>query len=279
MRQQAKELLSPVYQLEGEADTWNDWRKTAMLIKHLTKRRLAERYQGSILGFLWSLLNPLLMMCVYTFVFCFVFHATMPGIPYPVFFLTGMLAWNFFSVAVMSAATSIVNNAAILSKNYFPREVLPVSAVLSNAVNYLATIPVLIVFNLILGVVPSFAFLLLPLMCLLLLLVATGVGLIMASLVPFFHDLLYLLDILFMAWFFATPVLYPMSFLPGGLSNSSLVLYQLNPMVGTICLTRAVFLGEPISVATVAMSALGGISLFGLGVLVFSRMEPHFCDA
>lgn len=279
MQQQAKELLSPVYRLEGEANTWRDWRKTAMLIKHLTRRHLAARYRGSILGFLWSLLNPILMMCVYTFVFCFVFRATVPGIPYPVFFLTGILAWNFFNVAVMNAATSVVDNASLLSKSYFPREVLPVSAVLSNAVNYLAMIPILLVFNLIFGIVPSFTVLLLPLAFLLLLLVATGVGLIMASLVPFFRDLLQLLDILFMTWFFATPVLYPMSFLSKDLPASLLLLYELNPMVGAICLTRAVFLGEPVHVAAIAMSALGGLCLLGMGTWVFSHMMPRFCDA
>jgi ABC-type polysaccharide/polyol phosphate export permease len=279
LQHQAEVLLSPLYQLEGDADTWRDWRKTAMLIKHLTRRRLAARYLGSILGFLWSLLNPLLMMGVYTFVFCFVFRATMPGIPYPVFFLTGILAWNFFNVAVMNAATSVVENASILSKNYFPREVLPVSAVLSNAVSYLATIPILFLFNFIFGIVPSFTLLLLPLVFLLLLLVATGVGLIMASLIPFFHDLLHLLDVLFTAWFFATPVLYPMSFLSGDLPTSLLLLYQLNPMVGVVCLARAAFLGEQVPIAAVILSALGGICLLGLGLWVFSRMESHFCDA
>src|SRR6266571_2720861 len=88
-------LLDPVYQCEGDADVWSDWRKTATLVKHLTWRHLAARYRGSVLGFVWSLLNPVLLMGVYTFVFSIIFRTTVPGVPYSVFFLTGILAWNF----------------------------------------------------------------------------------------------------------------------------------------------------------------------------------------
>ena len=105
----AKDFLPPSYRLEGTQEPWSDWFQTVMLVKHLTRRHLAARYRGSLLGFIWSLLNPLLMMGVYTFVFRFVFRATIPGIPYPAFFLTGILAWNFFSVAVMNATTSVAD--------------------------------------------------------------------------------------------------------------------------------------------------------------------------
>src|SRR5262245_8957251 len=104
------DLLPPSYHLEDTTDPWSDWFQVAMLVKHLTRRHLAARYRGSLLGFIWSFLNPLLMMGVYTFVFRFVFRATVPGIPYPAFFLTGILAWNFFSTAVMNATTSVADN-------------------------------------------------------------------------------------------------------------------------------------------------------------------------
>jgi ABC-2 type transport system permease protein len=272
-------LLRPVYRLEGDADTWRDWHKTAMLVKHLTRRHLAARYRGSMLGFVWSFLNPLLMMCVYTFVFRFVFRATVPGIPYPVFFLTGILAWNSFSIATMNAATSIADNVSLVNKIYFPRIALPLSAVLSNAINYVATIPLLLIFNLLFGIVPTSTLLLLPLVLVLLLCVATGAGLIAAGITPFFRDLLQLLDVLFTAWFFATPVLYPMSFLEQQLPASLLTLYHLNPMVGTMRLVHAVFLGEPVPFAAVAMAVSGALCLLGVGTWLFSRQALRFSGA
>jgi ABC-type polysaccharide/polyol phosphate export permease len=272
-------LLPPVYCLEGHVSPWSDWHKTITLIKHLTRRHLAARYRGSLLGFVWSFLHPLLMMCVYTFVFRFVFRATVPGVPYPVFFLTGLLAWNFFSIAAMNAATSVADNAPLINKAYFPRIALPVSAVLSNAINYLATIPLLLVFNLLFGVIPHLSLLLLPLAVVLLLCVATGVGLMAAGLVLFFRDLLHLIDVAFTAWFFATPVLYPVSLLAHNVSPGLLTLYHLNPMVGIIRLIHAVFLGEPVPVVAVVMAAGGAGCLLYAGFAVFSRLALRFADA
>src|SRR6266446_3494760 len=102
-------LLDPVYQFEGDANVWSDWRKTVMLVKHLTWRHLAARYRGSALGFVWSLLSPVLLMGVYTFVFTFIFRAAVPGIPYHVFFLTGILAWNCVSIGASNAAVSLLD--------------------------------------------------------------------------------------------------------------------------------------------------------------------------
>src|SRR5437870_4030606 len=143
-----EKLLAPVYESAGAANVWSDWRKTATLVKHLTRRHLAARYRGSALGFVWSLLNPVLLMGVYTFVFHFIFRATVPGVPYPVFFLTGILTWNFVNIAAINAAVSLVDGAALINKIAFPRIALPLSAVFSNAVNYLMTLPLLVIFNL-----------------------------------------------------------------------------------------------------------------------------------
>src|SRR5438132_12847806 len=157
-----KELIDPVYQFEGDANVWSDWRKIAMLVKHLTWRHLAARYRSSALGFVWSLLNPMLLMGVYTFVFHFIFRATVPGVPYPVFFLTGILTWNFVNIAAINAAVSLVDGAALINKTAFPRIALPLSAVFSNAINYLMTLPLLVTFNLIFGIAPAPSLFLFP---------------------------------------------------------------------------------------------------------------------
>ena len=274
----ASGLGAPVYQLEGTSNIWSNWRKTVTLLKHLTRRHLAARYRGSALGFVWSLLNPVLLMGVYTFVFRVIFRTTVPGVPYSVFFLTGILAWSFFNTAAINAAVSLVDGAPLLKKAAFPLIVLPVSAVLSNAVNYVVTIPLLLIFNLLFGMAPTLSFLLLPCMLLLLLLMATGVGLLLAALMPFFRDLQHLIEVLFTIWLFLTPVFYPMSLIRQNLPEGLVPLYELNPMVGTIHLVRAVFLDQPVPWASVAIATGGAVCLLGLGLWVFQRLAIHCAE-
>jgi ABC-2 type transport system permease protein len=273
-----EELLAPVYEFEGAADVWSDWRKTATLIKHLTRRHLAARYRGSTLGFVWSLLNPVLLMGVYTFVFRFIFRATVPGVPYPVFFLTGILAWNFVNIAAINAAVSLVDGAALINKTAFPRIALPLSAVFSNAVNYLMTLPLLITFNLVFGIAPTPLLLLLPFALLLLLLMATGVGLLLAALIPFFRDLQHLIEVVFTMWLFLTPVLYPMSLVTQNLPEGLLPLYKLNPMVGIMDLIHAVFLGQPWPSSSLIVAVVGVLCLLSLGLLVFQRLAMRVSE-
>jgi homopolymeric O-antigen transport system permease protein len=271
-------LLDPVYQFEGDANVWSDWHKTVTLVKHLTRRHLAARYRGSALGFVWSLLNPMLLMGVYTFVFTFIFRTSAPGVPYPVFLITGLLAWNFVSIAAMNAAISLVDGAALIKKTAFPRLALPVSAVLSNAMNYLITLPLLIIFNLIFGIVPTLSILLFPCMLILLLLVALGVGLLLAALVPFYRDLQQLIEVLFTIWFFLTPVLYPMSLVAQNLPEWVLPVYAFNPMVGTMHLVHTVFLGQPLPGTSVVVAVGGILCLLGLGFWVFQRLAIRVAE-
>src|SRR6185295_4814559 len=170
-----EKLLDPVYQVVGEA-SWNSWRKTATLIKHMTWRSLASRYRGSALGFVWTLVNPIMLMFVYTFVFKFIFRMDSTGVPFQVYLMTGILAWNFFSTAAIQASVTLVSGASLVNKSAFPRIVLPVSAVIANAVNYLVALPLLFVFVLVSGVKPTGSILLLPVALLLLITMATGLG-------------------------------------------------------------------------------------------------------
>jgi ABC-type polysaccharide/polyol phosphate export permease len=271
-------LLAPGYQAEGEANNWNDWRQTARLVKHLTRRHLAARYRNSTLGFVWSLLNPVLLMGLYTVVFRFIFRMTAPGVPYPAFFLTGILAWNFFNTAAMNAAISLVDGASLLNKAAFPRIVLPISAILSNAVNYLVSLPLLLVFNLLFGIVPTLSLLLFPCALLLLLLLATGVGLLLAALIPFFRDLQHLIEVVFTMWFFLTPVLYPMTQVTQNLPEALLSIYLLNPMVGIMHLVHAVFLGQPLPGTHVAVAVGGILCLLIIGFWTFQRLARHVSE-
>ena len=265
------ENLVAVYEFDRKDNVWSDWHKTAMLIKHLTWRHLAARYRGSSLGFAWSLLNPLILMGVYTFVFRYIFRATVPGVPFPVFLLTGILAWNFFSSAALNAAVSLVSGASLINKAAFPRIALPVSAVLASAVNYVVTIPIMIAFGMIFGVFPTFFLLLLPGALLLILLMAIGVGALLSALMPFFNDLQHLIEVALTIWFFLTPVVYPMSQVPEGL----VPFYRLNPMVGLIELVHSVFLGQDLPFRSLAFAVAGVVVVLGAGLLVFRRVAKH----
>ena len=265
------ENLVAVYEFDRKDNVWSDWHKTAMLIKHLTWRHLAARYRGSSLGFAWSLLNPLILMGVYTFVFRYIFRATVPGVPFPVFLLTGILAWNFFSSAALNAAVSLVSGASLINKAAFPRIALPVSAVLASAVNYVVTVPILIAFGMLFGVFPTFFLLLLPGALLLILLMAIGVGALLSALMPFFNDLQHLIEVALTIWFFLTPVVYPMSQVPEGL----VPFYRLNPMVGLIELVHSVFLGQDLPFRSLATAVAGVVVVLGAGLLVFRRVAKH----
>ena len=265
------ENLVAVYEFDRKDNVWSDWHKTAMLIKHLTWRHLAARYRGSSLGFAWSLLNPLILMGVYTFVFRYIFRATVPGVPFPVFLLTGILAWNFFSSAALNAAVSLVSGSSLINKAAFPRIALPVSAVLASAVNYVVTIPIMIAFGMIFGVFPTFFLLLLPGALLLILLMAIGVGALLSALMPFFNDLQHLIEVALTIWFFLTPVVYPMSQVPEGL----VPFYRLNPMVGLIELVHSVFLGQDLPFRSLAFAVAGVVVVLGAGLLVFRRVAKH----
>jgi ABC-type polysaccharide/polyol phosphate export permease len=266
------------YVVESGTEIWSRGVKILNLVRHLTRRHLLTRYRGSVFGFFWSLLNPILMMCVYTFVFRFILRLSAPGVPFPVFFLTGILAWSFFNTAVMNAAVSVLDNAPLIQKTYFPRAALPWSTILSNLANYLAAIPVLLVFNIFFGVVPSERLLLLPLTLLLLFVLAAGLGLILAAITPFFRDMVQLMDVLMAAWFFATPIIYPMEYVRENLGPTFFAVYQLNPLVGAIALARTTFIGAPLPGRTVAVSAVGAIALLVVGTLLYRRLENRFIE-
>jgi ABC-2 type transport system permease protein len=263
-------MQQPVYEVVGDAN-WNSWSKTASLIKHMTWRSLASRYRGSVLGFVWTLVNPVMLMFVYTFVFKNIFGQNAAGVPFPVYLMTGLLAWNFFSTAAIQASVSLVSGTSLVSKSTFPRIVLPVSAVLANAVNYLIALPLLIVFIVISGVSLTPSLLLLPCVFILLTVFAIGLGALLSSLMPFFQDLLHLIEVFFQMWMFLTPIVYGIGLIPDAWRSW----YALNPMVGIVEFAHTVFLGQPLHYRSLALSVVGTLGILMIGLWVFRRLAPH----
>lgn len=218
------------------------------LIENLVVRDLKVRYRSSVLGFFWSWLNPLLLMTVFTVVFT----VMMPNLAipkFPVFVLCALLPWNFFSAAVTSAMNSIVHNAHLTKKVYFPREILPISTVLSNLVNFLLSLPVLFLFVILFGVPLTPSLLFLPLIVLVQVAFATGVALVLSTLNVFYRDTAVIMEVVMQAWFFLTPIFYPAELLPEWKTLWGVALpvrrltYILNPMASIIASYRTVLYG------------------------------------
>lgn len=213
------------------------------LIFNLTMRELKARYKNSVLGFFWSLLNPLGMMLVFTFVFT----VMMPNNQirnFPVFLLCGLLPWNFFSAGVMTGTSSIVSNGNLVKKVYFPRAALPIATVLANLVNFLLALIVLFAVLIIFQANISAYFWLLPLVILIQTCFVAGIALILGTLNVFYRDTLMIMDVVMLAWFFLTPVFYPIDILPrsytllGQTLDVHRLVYILNPMASLISTYR-----------------------------------------
>jgi lipopolysaccharide transport system permease protein len=206
------------------------------LIRNLVSRDLKVRYRNSALGFIWCLLNPLLMMGVFTVVFTILMKNG--GIPrYPVYILTGLLAWNFHSTALSGAVSSIVSNSSLVMKVYFPREVLPISVVLSNAVNFILALSVLFAMIIAYQVPISITLLFLPLILAIQITFSMGLALIVSALTVSFRDVEVITDTFLLAWFFLTPVFYrPEDLFPDAVR----LMYIVNPMASIISAYRDV---------------------------------------
>lgn len=208
------------------------------LILNLALRELKARYKNTVLGFFWSLLNPLAMMLVFTAVFTVFMRSEVEN--FPIYALCGLLPWNFFSAAVMGSVSAIVNNSNLVTKVYFPREVLPIATVLANLVNFLLTLVVLFA-ALLLVQAPFNPWLwLLPVVILIQTAFILGLAFILSTLNVFYRDTLMVMDVAMLAWFFLTPIFYPLEELPkrypiGGIElDLHRTMYILNPMASII---------------------------------------------
>jgi ABC-type polysaccharide/polyol phosphate export permease len=254
------------------------------MIRNLVVRDLKVRYKSSLLGVAWSWLNPLLMMVVYTVLFTVLLRNT--DIPcYPVFLLSGLLAWNFFNDTVIQATGSIVNNAQLIKKVYFPPDVLPISLMLANLVNFLIALPLFFGLALAFSVRPTWAVLLLPVTILIQAMFTIGVSFILATVNVFLRDTQVILGVVMLAWFFLTPVFYTIKFVPeeitiwGVTLNAQVWLRRLNPMASIIASYRdLLYWGVPTGLDFLLRTALTALIVLIVGYVVFSRYCHRFSE-
>ena len=245
------------------------------LLYFMTKRELQIRYKQSLFGVSWAVLQPL----VYAFVFALFFGrlANVPsdGFPYPIFALTALVPWIFLSQSVAQAAASLVGDANLLGKVYFPRLVIPLAKVASFLIDLLIALVVLAVFVFLYGESPSVGLLALPGFLLLAFVTALGAGTLLATLNVRYRDVTVAIPLLVQLWLFATPVIYPGSLIAGGWRY----VYALNPMVSVIDGVRWGFLGAPApEAAMVAISAAAAVGVLVAGAVYFRRAERFFAD-
>jgi lipopolysaccharide transport system permease protein len=256
------------------------------LLYNLVTRDLKVRDKNSALGILWSLLNPLLMMLVFTFVFKVLAGSSrLPA--YPAFLLSGILAWNLFSSSVLGATNSIVGNAHLINKVYFPRAVLPISVVLSNLVNFLLALPVYFLLATLLGRPPTLWVLLLPVVVVIQLAFTIGISFVLSTANVFYRDTQIFMEVVMLAWFFLTPIFYPISEVGrNGLQIGSLYLSSydvqrwlriVNPMASIIASYRDIlYWGAKPGLDFLFRTAVTALFFLVIGYLFFLRFSPVF---
>ncbi|MCX6355783.1 MAG: ABC transporter permease [Candidatus Aureabacteria bacterium] len=256
------------------------WREVVTkrgLLGTLVSRNLKIRYQGSAIGFLWTLLNPLFMALIY-----WIFIRFMKFAMDPFSLLAGVLSWQFLTMCCGDAVNSVAGHPNLVKKVYFPRIILPLSTVLANLLNFLLSLLVLIALAIIAGRLAwGEALAALPAVVLLQTIFCLGLTLIISCSSVYFRDTEHIIQVLLMAWFFMSPVVYPMELLSrGGVMPAWLLgVYSLNPMVGLITSYRASILHGPAPewIAAAASLLLAPLALVA-GLRVFMRHEPDFAD-
>jgi len=246
------------------------------LIRHLVVRDLKLRYRNSVLGFLWCLVNPLMMMTVFTVVFTVLLPNN--AIPqFPIFILIGLLAWNLHSTALMGAINSVVGHAALVQRVYFPREVLPISSVLSNTVNFLLSLVVLFAMLFLYQVHLSGTLLLLPLVILVQVVFTTGVALFLSSVNVYYRDTSIIMETLMLAWFFLTPIFYRIEDV---FPVYSRLMYILNPPASIIAAYRDIlYYGTMTNLDFFSRTFVTACLVLVVGYLIFLRASRSFGEA
>ena len=244
------------------------------LLYFFTWRDVKIRYKQTALGFLWAIIQPLFLMVVFTLFFGGLAKVPSDGIPYPLFSFAALIPWTLFSEGLTRSTTSMVSNANIMTKVYFPRLVMPISSILSPLVDFAIAFVILILMMAYYGFVPTIAIFLLPAFIVLAIMTSLAVGLWLSALNVKYRDFQYTIPFLIQLWLFASPVVYPSSLLPAQFR----LLYGLNPMAGVIEGFRWALLGTNPPEAMILVS-VGVVILFLVGGLFyFKRMEQYFAD-
>lgn len=241
------------------------------LMNELVIRDLKVKYRRSFLGYLWSLLNPLLMMIVMTLVFSYMFRFDVDN--YPLYLICGNTLWTFFSESTGMAMGSVLANGSLIRKVYIPKYIFPISRVLSSFVTMSFSLVAILIVMLFTKVPLRAELLLVPIPLALLLLFCMGIGMVLSALSVYFRDIVHLYGVLTMAWMYATPIFYPLSALPEEIAGY----IQFNPMYHYITFFRSLVLYGTLPEVSVWISCIFcSVVAFVIGVFAFRKLQRNF---
>jgi lipopolysaccharide transport system permease protein len=245
------------------------------LLYFLAWRDIKVRYKQTVLGAAWAIIQPVATMLIFTIIFGRLAKIPSDNIPYPIFCFCALLPWNYFASAFSRSSGSLVNNAHLISKVYFPRLVIPISSLLSGLLDFAIAFLFLIGMMFYYHIVPTISILWLPVFMLMAIATALGVGLWLGALNVLYRDIGYLVPFLSQIWMYATPVVYPSSLIP----EKWRIIYGLNPMAGVVEGFRWALIGRGTKPGPMFfVSAFVTIILLVSGAFYFRRMERTFAD-
>ncbi len=275
---QAKPDDGPVVRIEPcrgwLAINWRELWQYREMLYFLTWRDIKVRYKQTVLGALWAVLQPFMSMVVFTIFFGTLAKMPSDGLPYPVFIYAGLLPWTFFSGVLTNSANSLIGNERLVTKIYFPRLIIPSASVGVGLVDLLIALSVLFGMMVYYGIGVSGWIVFLPVLLVLIVGTALGVGLLLCALNVEYRDFKYVVPYMVQLWMFATPVVYPSSLVP----ERYRMWFALNPMAGLIEAFRASLLGQPMPWSLLGISTGISVLLFLAGIRYFRRMEFRFAD-
>jgi lipopolysaccharide transport system permease protein len=279
----APEQASPAHRVTRivAASPWYETGLTELarayeLLLVFTWRQIGVQYKQAILGIGWAVLSPLMSTVVFTFVFGKLAAIPSEGLPYPLFVLSGLITWQYFARAITAGSNSIVLNAHIITKVYFPRMLLPLSAVLAGLVDYAVNLVVLLVLMIFYGRAPGVELLLLPAFLALATMIGFAFSLWLSALNALYRDIGFMIPIALQAWMFLTPVIYPTGLVPDGWTW----LMQANPMTVVVQGARWAVLPDATPPDLLGLAILAGefVLLFLGGVVTFHKIDAVLAD-
>ena len=245
------------------------------MIFSMVRKDLRGRYQRSVLGILWTMLNPMFQIIVYTVIFTFIFPSNIPQ--YYLYLMTGLIPWTFFSESMNEGASAIIANADLTRKIYFPRDVLVISTVTCKFVSFLLSMVVVFLFLLFSPLRLSPLHLLaLPFIMILEYMICLGFALFFSGITVYFRDMQYIVGVILMAWIWGTPIMYD----PANIGNPVLLfLINLNPMTGIIMSYRKIlYYHEFPTVRLLWVSITAAVLVLVLGEMIFIKLEENFAE-
>ncbi len=242
-------------------------------------REIKILYKQTVLGFTWALIRPVASMVVFTVIFGNMAKVPSDGIPYPIFSYAALMPWTYFSQSLTKSTQSLIGQANVISKIYFPRLIIPMAPVLAGLLDFALSFIVLIIMMFAYGIVPTVQIFFLPLLILLMILTASGMGMWMSALGIQYRDVRQAMQFVVRLLMYATPVVWPVSLISEKFGQTAKMIYGLYPMAGVIEGFRSALIGKnPMPWDLILMGSIGALVIFITGAFYFQRMEKNFAD-